>query len=122
MVVLRIQPDASILLRFAAYVPGLGLDVRSVNMDFTYCTSLGSEAPEAYGTLLLDAMLGDGSLFTRADEVEAAWAVVTPLNRTWADWAERGVAPDLEVYEAGTWGPDGADRLLAQDGRRWRRL
>ena len=122
LLALRIQPDEGILLRFAAKVPELGLDVRSVNMDFTYGTSFASEAPEAYETLLLDAMLGDASLFTRADEVEAAWAVVTPLNRTWAEWAERGVAPDLEVYEAGTWGPDGADRLLAQDGRRWRRL
>ena len=79
LLALRIQPDEGIMLRFAAKVPELGLDVRSVNMDFTYGSSFARDAPEAYETLLLDAMLGDASLFTRADEVEAAWGIVTPI-------------------------------------------
>jgi glucose-6-phosphate 1-dehydrogenase len=148
MLAMRIQPDEGILLRFAAKVPDLGLDVRSVNMDFTYGSTFLTDAPEAYETLLLDAMLGDASLFTRADEVEAAWSLVTPLNEMWSEWAAGGsegkaggrgsrqgsgsgrdakAAPgqldgSLQPYEAGTWGPEAADRLLERDGRRWRRL
>ena len=122
LLALRIQPDEGIMLRFAAKVPELGLDVRSVNMDFTYGSSFATEAPEAYETLLLDALMGDASLFTRADEVEAAWAIVTPLDQTWAAWDKRGESGDLAMYEAGTWGPGAADRLLERDGRRWRRL
>ncbi len=123
LLALRIQPDEGIMLRFAAKVPELGLDVRSVNMDFTYGTSFTREAPEAYETLLLDALLGDASLFTRADEVEAAWAVVSPLIDVWRRWDERG-DPDADIcfYEAGSWGPAEADRLIESDGRRWRRL
>jgi glucose-6-phosphate 1-dehydrogenase len=141
MLAMRIQPDEGILLRFAAKVPELGLDVRSVNMDFTYGSTFLTDAPEAYETLLLDAMLGDASLFTRADEVEAAWGLVTPLNRMWQAWGTGGGSekgeregrsrarrqagqPDgsLQPYAAGTWGPEAADRLLERDGRRWRRL
>lgn len=136
MLAMRIQPDEGILLRFAAKVPDLGLDVRSVNMDFTYGSTFLSDAPEAYETLLLDAMLGDASLFTRADEVEAAWSLVTPLNETWAEWGAGGggrgrsgskrrfgkLDGSVQPYEAGTWGPEAADRLLERDGRRWRRL
>jgi glucose-6-phosphate 1-dehydrogenase len=138
MLAMRIQPDEGILLRFAAKVPDLGLDVRSVNMDFTYGSTFLSDAPEAYETLLLDAMLGDASLFTRADEVDAAWSLVTPLNRMWREWGAGGGAAkggakagrprfgkldgSLQPYEAGTWGPEAADRLLQRDGRRWRRL
>jgi glucose-6-phosphate 1-dehydrogenase len=122
LLALRIQPDEGILLRFVAKVPGLGLDVRSVNMDFTYGSSFASDAPEAYETLLLDVMLGDASLFTRADEVEAAWSIVTPINQTWAWWDAHGQAPELPNYAAGTWGPDKADHLVERDGRRWRRL
>ncbi|HEY8168898.1 MAG TPA: glucose-6-phosphate dehydrogenase [Candidatus Limnocylindrales bacterium] len=121
LLALRIQPDEGILLRFAAKVPELGLDVRSVNMDFTYGTSFSTEAPEAYETLILDAMLGDASLFTRADEVEAAWGIVAPIEAAYvaaADDERLRVHP----YEAGTWGPEAAERLLAQDDRRWRRL
>ena len=123
-------------------MPELGLDVRSVNMDFTYGSSFSRDAPEAYETLLLDAMLGDASLFTRADEVEAAWGIVTPLHRIWQAWGAGGGrgadgrdgktrrAPakagqldgSIQPYESGTWGPDAADRLLERDGRRWRRL
>jgi glucose-6-phosphate 1-dehydrogenase len=115
---MRIQPDEGIMLRFAAKVPGLGLDVRTVNMDFAYGTSFVVDSPDAYETLILDALLGDASLFTRADEVEAAWAVVTPVIENWAEMP----APDLPNYAAGAWGPDAADHLLERDGRRWRRI
>jgi glucose-6-phosphate 1-dehydrogenase len=123
LLAMRIQPDEGIMLRFAAKVPELGLDVRSVNMDFTYGLSFTRDAPEAYETLLLDAMLGDASLFTRADEVEAAWAIVTPINQIWEEW-DRRHEPGTAVcpYEAGTWGPEAAETLIEQDGRRWRRL
>jgi glucose-6-phosphate 1-dehydrogenase len=132
LLAMRIQPDEGILLRFAAKVPELGLDVRSVNMDFTYGSSFLRDAPEAYETLILDAMLGDASLFTRADEVEAAWALVTPLHDVWRAWdaeitkGEKGggerVDGGIQGYAAGTWGPAAADRLMERDGRRWRRL
>ena len=81
LLALRIQPDEGILLRFAAKVPGLGIDVRSVNMDFTYGSAFSVDSPDAYETLILDALLGDASLFTRADEVEKAWAIVGPGHR-----------------------------------------
>ena len=115
---MRIQPDEGIMLRFAAKVPGLGLDVRTVNMDFDYGTSFAVDSPDAYETLILDALLGDASLFTRADEVEAAWAVVTPIIEGWADTP----APHFPNYAAGSWGPEAADELIERDGRRWRRI
>ncbi|MGZ6266399.1 MAG: glucose-6-phosphate dehydrogenase [Candidatus Limnocylindrales bacterium] len=115
---LRIQPDEGIMLRFAAKVPGLGLDVRTVNMDFAYDTSFTVDSPDAYETLILDALLGDASLFTRADEVEAAWSVVTPIDTAWAGMP----APQFPDYAAGTWGPEAADELMERDGRRWRRI
>ena len=118
LLALRIQPDEGILLRFAAKVPGLGLDVRAVNMDFTYGSSFSVDSPDAYETLILDALLGDASLFTRADEVERAWELVTPILAAWAD----GPPPEFPNYEAGSWGPAGADALLARDGARWRRI
>jgi glucose-6-phosphate 1-dehydrogenase len=118
LLAIRIQPDEGIMLRFGAKVPGLGIDVRSVNMDFTYGSAFSVDSPDAYETLILDALLGDASLFTRADEVEGAWAIVTPIIDSWANDA----APDFPNYEAGTWGPDEADKLLARDGRRWRRI
>jgi glucose-6-phosphate 1-dehydrogenase len=114
----RIQPDEGILLRFAAKVPGLGLDVRTVNMDFDYGTSFTADSPDAYETLILDALLGDASLFTRADEVEAAWSVVTPIIEGWAAMP----APRFPNYAAGTWGPEAAEELMAREGRRWRRI
>jgi glucose-6-phosphate 1-dehydrogenase len=115
---MRIQPDEGIMLRFAAKVPGLGLDVRTVNMDFGYDTSFAVDSPDAYETLILDALLGDASLFTRADEVEAAWSVVTPIDAAWASMP----APHFPDYAAGTWGPEAAEELLERDGRRWRRI
>jgi glucose-6-phosphate 1-dehydrogenase len=120
VLVMRIQPGEGIALRFVAKVPGLGFDVRSVEMDFTHGSSFQADAPEAYETLLLDALLGDASLFTRADEVEAAWEIVDPINQAWAAQDAAG-GLDCPIYPAGSWGPPEADALLARDGRRWRR-
>ncbi len=118
LLALRIQPDEGILLRFGAKVPGLGIDVRAVNMDFTYGSAFNVDSPDAYETLILDALLGDASLFTRADEVEEAWGIVTPIIDAWIDLP----APGFPDYEAGSWGPAAADELLAREGRRWRRI
>ena len=118
LLAIRIQPDEGILLRFGSKVPGLGLDIRTVNMDFTYGSAFATDAPDAYETLVLDAMLGDASLFTRADEVEAAWGTVTPIVDAWLDAA----APDFPNYAAGSWGPEASDDLIERDGRRWRRI
>jgi glucose-6-phosphate 1-dehydrogenase len=118
LLAIRVQPDEGILLRFGSKVPGLGLAIRPVTMDFTYGTAFSTDAPEAYETLILDAMLGDQSLFTRADEVEAAWAIVTPIHEAWVE----DPAPAFPNYAAGTWGPAAADELIERDGRRWRRL
>jgi glucose-6-phosphate 1-dehydrogenase len=115
---MRIQPDEGIMLRFGAKVPGLGLDVRNVTMDFTYGSAFQTDSPEAYETLILDALLGDASLFTRADEVEEAWSIVDPIIDAWAEMPP----PEFPNYEAGTWGPEAAEDLLARDGRRWRRI
>jgi glucose-6-phosphate 1-dehydrogenase len=118
LLAIRIQPDEGIMLRFGAKVPGLGIDVRSVTMDFTYGSAFSIDSPDAYETLILDALLGDASLFTRADEVEGAWARVTPIIDTWAEIPP----PDFPNYEAGSWGPEEADELLAREGRKWRRI
>jgi len=112
--VLRIQPEEGISLFFEAKVPGLLGRLQPVSMDFDYSRAFGVESPDAYERLLLDAMLGDATLFARSDEVEAAWALLTPVLEEW----ERGGEP--EPYPAGSWGPPSADRLLEEDGRRWR--
>jgi len=111
--VLHVQPDEGISLFFEAKVPGLRGPLRPVSMDFDYCRAFGAESPEAYQRLLLDAMLGDATLFARRDEVEAAWTLVTPILEAW----EAEGAP--EPYAAGSWGPAGADALLAREGRSW---
>jgi glucose-6-phosphate 1-dehydrogenase len=118
LLAMRIQPDEGIMLRFGAKVPGLGIDVRAVNMDFTYGSAFSVDSPDAYETLILDALLGDASLFTRADEVEAAWSIITPIIETWADDSPA----EFPNYEAGAWGPEAADELLGRDGRGWRRI
>jgi len=118
LLAIRIQPDEGIMLRFGAKVPGLRLDVRSVTMDFTYGSAFNVDSPDAYETLILDALQGDASLFTRADEVEEAWGIVDPIVNAWADAPE----PSFPNYDAGTWGPDAADQLMVRDGRRWRRI
>jgi len=118
LLAIRIQPDEGIMLRFGAKVPGLGLDVRSVTMDFTYGSAFSVDSPDAYETLILDALQGDASLFTRADEVEEAWGIVDPIIDAWAA-DDPAAFPD---YDAGTWGPPDADQLLVREGRRWRRI
>jgi glucose-6-phosphate 1-dehydrogenase len=118
LLAIRIQPAEGIMLRFGAKVPGLRLDIRSVTMDFTYGEAFNVDSPDAYETLILDALQGDASLFTRADEVEEAWTIVDPVIEAWADMA----APDFPNYHAGTWGPDAAEDLPGRDGRRWRRF
>ncbi|HEC24225.1 MAG TPA: glucose-6-phosphate dehydrogenase [Chloroflexi bacterium] len=116
---LRIQPDEGIALRFEAKLPGQGMARRSVTMDFSYRESFGAtSSPDAYERLLLDAMRGDPTLFARSDEIEWAWRLIDPIFEGW----QSEYAPPLETYEAGTWGPRGADELLERDGRRWRRL
>jgi glucose-6-phosphate 1-dehydrogenase len=87
-------------------------------MDFTYGSAFNVDSPDAYETLILDALQGDASLFTRADEVEEAWSIVDPIIDMWAS----GGAPDFPSYEAGTWGPEASEQLLAREGRHWRRI
>ena len=113
--VLRIQPDEGITLRFGAKVPGQAFRVRTVSMDFFYGAAFLEETPDAYERLLLDAMIGDPTLFIRTDEVEQAWRIVDPLLEAWSD-----DATPVARYAAGSWGPREADRLLAREGRRWR--
>jgi glucose-6-phosphate 1-dehydrogenase len=114
---IRIQPDEGIVLRFGAKVPGQGLQIQTVNMDFRYGSSFAVDSPDAYETLLLDAMIGDPSLFTRDDEVEQAWEIVANVLDAWAN----GEGGPLLFYEAGSWGPPAAEELLERDGREWRR-
>ena len=113
--VLRIQPDEGIALRFGAKVPGQAFQVRSVSMDFSYGAAFLEATPDAYERLLLDAMVGDPTLFIRADEVEQAWRIVQPIQDVWSE----DTTP-LARYPAGSWGPREAERLLERDGRRWR--
>jgi glucose-6-phosphate 1-dehydrogenase len=115
---MNIQPDEGISLRFNSKLPGTSLQVRPVHMDFRYGTSFGVPAPEAYERLILDCMLGEAALFTRDDEVEAAWTFVDRIREGWGLQDQK----ELPTYEAGTWGPGEAHELLDRDGRRWRRL
>jgi glucose-6-phosphate 1-dehydrogenase len=117
LLVINVQPDEGISLRFNAKIPGTRMQVAPVMMNFRYGTSFQGEVPEAYETLLLDAMLGDPTLFARHDFVEASWGLVTPINEMWQ--SESGTPP---TYEAGEWGPPEADAFIAKDGRRWRTL
>ena len=114
---IRVQPDEGILLRFGAKVPGPGLQIRGVNMDFRYGSSFAVDSPDAYETLLLDCMVGDASLFTRDDEVERAWEILDPILDAWSS----GEGGRLHFYPAGSWGPAAADELLEHEGRAWRR-
>jgi glucose-6-phosphate 1-dehydrogenase len=115
---IRVQPDEGILLRFGAKVPGPGLHIRSVNMDFRYGSSFAVDSPDAYETLLLDVMVGDATLFTSDQEVERAWEILDPIVNAW----RTGEGGPIHFYAAGGWGPPEADELMARDGREWRRL
>ena len=113
--VMRIQPDEGVTLRFGAKVPGTAMELRDVNMDFAYGGSFVESSPEAYERLILDVLLGDPPLFPRHEEVELSWKVLDPIT---AYWAAHG-KPDQ--YRSGTWGPESADKMMARDGRAWRR-
>jgi glucose-6-phosphate 1-dehydrogenase len=115
---IKVQPDEGITLRFDSKVPGQTTQIRPVTMDFRYNASFGVESPEAYERLLLDAMLGDSTLFTRSDEVEASWSLITPLHQGWL----AAPPPEFPNYDAGSWGPKEADKLLGKEWRAWRRL
>ena len=114
--IVRIQPDEGISLRFDAKLPGPDVRIRPVNMDFRYGTSFGKPSPEAYERLLLDAMLGDSTLFARSDTLSISWELLTPILEAWAE-----PVAEVPLYESGSWGPSEADGLLQRDGRRWRR-
>lgn len=119
LLVIRIQPDEGIALRFGAKVPGPEMRIRQVQMNFSYAEAFKTEPATAYETLLLDAMEGDSTLFNRADAVETAWSVIEPLLDIWG--ATRPFQP-FPNYAAGSWGPAAADALLARDGRAWRNV
>ena len=112
---LRIQPNEGISMQFQVKVPGQGVRIQPFKMDFGYADSFGTEPPEAYERLLLDAALGDSTLFTRSDEVEAAWTFLQPI----LDGCTECPADELPAYPAGSWGPREADELLETDGRKW---
>ena len=114
--VIRVQPDEGITVRFGSKVPGSSMEVRDVNMDFAYGGSFTEASPEAYERLLLDVLIGDPPLFPRQEEVELSWRILDPIEEFWAEYTK----PDQ--YVSGTSGPASADALMARDGRAWRRL
>jgi glucose-6-phosphate 1-dehydrogenase len=114
--VIRVQPDEGITVRFGSKVPGSAMEVRDVNMDFAYGESFTESSPEAYERLILDVLIGDPPLFPRQREVELSWKILDPIEAFWAGHAKP------EQYPAGTPGPSSADALVARDGRSWRRL
>jgi glucose-6-phosphate 1-dehydrogenase len=116
LLILRIQPEEGISLKFVSKRPGAGMTLRPVSMDFNYGSSFGERSPEAYETLLLDAMIGDATLYTRQDMVEASWTVVDAIQRVWD-----ATKFDFPNYPAGSWGPQQADEMLAVRGHCWRR-
>ncbi|MEU5421024.1 glucose-6-phosphate dehydrogenase [Streptomyces sp. NPDC001407] len=113
--VIRVQPDEGVTLRFGSKVPGTSMEVRDVSMDFAYGESFTESSPEAYERLILDVLLGDANLFPRLREVELSWQILDPIEQYW----ESNGKP--ASYPAGTWGPVEADEMLARDGRSWRR-
>ncbi|MCU1513065.1 MAG: glucose-6-phosphate dehydrogenase [Microbacteriaceae bacterium] len=113
--VIRVQPDEGVTIRFGSKVPGAGMQVRDVTMDFGYGHAFTEASPEAYERLILDVLLGDPPLFPRHQEVELSWKILDPFEEYWTTQGQP------EQYRPGTWGPDSADELLARDGRTWRR-
>ena len=118
LLVLRIQPDEGISLKFGAKLPGHQICLRSVKMDFHYGSSFGASSPEAYERLLVDCMLGDSTLFHRGDAIESSWGAIMPILEAWSSSKTKSIP----LYEAGTWGPEEADHFIEEDGRTWRRL
>ena len=113
--VIRVQPDEGVTLRFGAKVPGTAMEVRDVTMDFGYGHSFTESSPEAYERLILDVLLGDPPLFPTREEVELSWKILDPITQYWAGKGKP------EPYPSGTWGPPSADAMMARDGRSWRR-
>jgi glucose-6-phosphate 1-dehydrogenase len=116
LLILRIQPEEGISLKFVSKYPGAGMTLRPVSMDFNYGSAFGERSPSAYETLLLDAIIGDATLYTRQDMVEASWSAVQPILDY---WSTRKLA--FPNYAAGSWGPAAADEMLARQGHTWRR-
>ena len=114
-IVIRVQPDEGMTIRFGSKVPGTAMEIRDVNMDFAYGGSFTEASPEAYERLILDVLLGDPPLFPRHEEVELSWKILDPILE---HWAKKGRP---EPYDSGGWGPASADAMLARDGRTWRR-
>jgi glucose-6-phosphate 1-dehydrogenase len=112
----QIQPDEGLSLILNAKIPGLETRTQPVKMNFKYATTFGSNTPEAYERLVLDAMIGDGTLFIRGDETERSWQLITPIHEYWAKQGRNG----LDGYVSGSWGPKSADDLLAANGHAWR--
>ncbi|HET8546761.1 MAG TPA: glucose-6-phosphate dehydrogenase, partial [Bryobacteraceae bacterium] len=115
LLIIRIQPDEGITVRFLSKNPGTRMQLRPVTMDFNYGTSFGARSPSAYETLLVDAMIGDPTLYTRQDMVEASWAAVQPI----LEWRAR-TRLEFPNYAPGSWGPHAADEMLARRGHTWR--
>lgn len=115
---IRIQPDEGISLKIVAKAPGQGMEIQPVHMDFLYGASFGRQSPDAYERLLLDVMFGDSTLFTRRDEVEESWSIVTPILRAWQDMP----VTDFPNYEAGAWGPPSAYDLPQRSECKWRQV
>ena len=115
-IVIRVQPNEGMTIRFAAKVPGTQMEIRDVNMDFGYGHSFTEESPEAYERLILDVLLGEPPLFPRHEEVELSWKILDPFEEY---WEEHKIKP--EPYESGSWGPRSAHRMLERDNRAWRR-
>jgi glucose-6-phosphate 1-dehydrogenase len=113
--VVRVQPDEGVTMRFGSKVPGTAMEVRDVTMDFGYGHSFTEDSPEAYERLILDVLLGDPPLFPRHEEVELSWQILDPIERYWARYGQP------EPYRSGSWGPASATEMLARDGRVWRR-
>tara|TARA_Y100000385_G_scaffold133663_1_gene138760 strand:+ start:48 stop:1601 length:1554 start_codon:yes stop_codon:yes gene_type:complete len=114
--VISIQPDEGVTLVMNSKIPGLETRTQPVKMHFSYSTTFGSNTPEAYERLILDAMVGDSTLFIRGDETEASWKLVTPVLKHWEDCGKQG----LKEYAAGSWGPIESERLLSERGHQWR--
>jgi len=114
-IVIRVQPDEGVTIRFGSKVPGTQMEVRDVTMDFGYGHSFTESSPEAYERLILDVLLGDPPLFPRHEEVELSWRILDPIEEFWTSQGQP------EPYSSGTWGPASAEAMMARDGRTWRR-